>query len=343
MSTLDLSTLSVLNKEDLRQLLHEAATRELSVTSAELTKRTGLKSYKLRSLKYWAERSHLLNQNALTSKGKLVTAKDPYLETTVTDWLIHFYLSLGERTFWKPPEDLAQWNIWTYVVYRFLPNNTAFTSDELLNDCASIFATKAQEKLKKIIRLILQTYSESKAITKCRFLIRNGNRFLTGNSDLSNPHTVGYLLAEIWERDFGSQRSVLADDILDAELGLAYVLGINREQLQQQLKILARQEIIERRSAKPHLPGTQPPTIEDTESNYQIIRCWNHPLELLEEAYSNDAATPNQPLVQALDGILDDDVPDFSQFLEWIPHLNPKQAYTVLEAAVFDPLLYLVG
>ena len=193
-----------------------------------------------------------------------------------------------------------------------------------------------------LIRLILQTYSESKAITKCRFLIQNGNRFSTGNSDLSNPYTVGYLLAEIWGRDFGSRRSVLADDILDAELGLACVLGINREQLQQQLKILARQEIIERRSAKPHLPGTQPPTIEDSESNYQIIRCWNHSLELLEEAYSNGAATPSQPLIQALNGILDD-VPDFSQFLEWISRLNPKQAHTVLEAAVFEPLLYFVG
>jgi len=48
MPALDLSALFVLNKEDLRQLLRDAATENSSFTLAELTKQTGLQSYKLR-------------------------------------------------------------------------------------------------------------------------------------------------------------------------------------------------------------------------------------------------------------------------------------------------------
>jgi ABC-type antimicrobial peptide transport system ATPase subunit len=44
----------------------------------------------------------------------------------------------------------------------------------------------------------------------------------------------------------------------------------------------------------------------------------------LEKAYESDIATPNRPLIQSLGAILDDDddVPDFSQFLEWASRLT---------------------
>jgi hypothetical protein len=62
---------------------------------------------------------------------------------------------------------------------------------------------------------------------------------------LSNSYTLGYLLAKFWERNFRSQSAVLVDQIVDAKMGLTSVLGITREQLRQQLDILATYEIIE--------------------------------------------------------------------------------------------------
>jgi len=341
----DLYGSSILNKEELRQLLGSVATENSLITSAELTNRTELKGNKLRSLKYWAERANLVNRNTLTPEGKLVTTKDPYLETAVTDWLIHFHLSLGDIASQKSYKNLADWNIWTYFVYWFLPEHSKFSFDELLNTCINIFTTEPQEKLKKAIRLMLRTYSEPLALEKCKFLTQNGKSFSIGVSDLSNPYTIGYLLAEIWERDFGSRNSVLVDDVLNAQLGLANVLGISREQLRQQLDLLARYEIIEQRLAKPYLSDIKPPIKEDTESTYQIIRCWSSALELLEEAYNNDVAAPNQPLIQSLEIILNDDdndVPDFSQFLEWVSRLTPKQAYGLI-AFISNPFLSLAS
>lgn len=344
MPTSDLYVLSILNKEELGRLLGSIVTENSPLTSVELTRRTALKGNKLRSLKYWAKRASLVNQGILTPEGKLVAIRDPYLETTVTDWLIHFHLSLGDSTSQKTPENLANWDVWLYFVYSFLPEHPQFSLNELTNTCVDIFTNEPQEKLKKAIRLVLRTYIEPVAIEKCKFLTQNYESFSSGVPNLSNPHTVGYLLAKTWERNFGSRNSVLVDDVLDAQLGLANVLGISREQLQLQLDILARHNIIEQRSAKPHLSGTKSPIREDTESTYQIIRCWDNALELLEEAYNNDIAAPNRPLIQSLESILnDDDVPDFSQFLEWVARLTPRQAYGLITSISFEPLLRLAS
>ena len=169
---------------------------------------------------------------ACPPEGKLVATKDPYLETTVTDWLIHFHLSLGDRS------------LWHYFVYEFLPKHSLFTQEELLDSCIEVFSTESPDQLKKSLRLILKTYTEPQAIAKNKFLMQNKKHYSIRDSDLSNPYAVGYLLAKIWERDFKLQSAMLIDEIVNAEMGLANVLGINREHLRQKLDILAKYGII---------------------------------------------------------------------------------------------------
>jgi Protein of unknown function (DUF4007) len=291
-----------LRKADLRSLLsqmaHPSTASSLSTTALHRTTQ-------------WATAASLIDERGLTPEGRLVATKDPYLETTVTDWLIHFHLSLVERSLWK------------YFVYEFLPDHVSFTQDEFFSCCADIFITESPDKLKKSLRLILRTYIELEAIAKSKFLMQDKKRYLVGEPDLSNSYTIGYLLARVWERDFKSQAAVLIDEIVNAEMGLSNVLGIDEEHLRQQLDNLAKYEIIEQRSAKPHLTGTKTQTEIDTTSSYQVIRGWETAAELLEKAYENDIATPNRPLIQSLASVLDDDdeIPNLSQLLEWVSEL----------------------
>jgi hypothetical protein len=287
-----------LRKDDLRYILTES-----------LPSRSKKPNFAaLRTAKQWAVAANLMNDRGLTNEGRLVTTKDPYLEATVTDWLIHFHLSLTEDSLWK------------YFVHEFLPRHTTFSQDELLNCCIEIFTTESPDRLLKKVRLLLKTYTDSQAISKGKFITKEKKSYSAGNPDLSNHYTTGYLLAKIWERDFHSESAVLVDRIIDPNMGLASVLGIDREQLRHQLDILAKTEIIEQRSIEPHLVGKKPLMKEDDKLSYLVYRCWETPLDLLEKAYENDIATPNRPLIQSLAGILDDgdeNIPDFSQFLEW--------------------------
>ena len=53
--------------------------------------------------------------------------------------------------------------------------------------------------------------------------------------------------------------------------------------------------------------GTQPERRQQEEPSYMVVRCWDDSLELLAKAYEQDPAVPNRPLIQSLEGILDDD------------------------------------
>ncbi len=291
-----------LRKNDLRYLLTEYQPPRSNKPNASA----------LRTAKQWAIAANFMNDRGLTNEGRLVATKDPYLEATVTNWLIHFYLSLGEQSLWK------------YFVYDFLPQHSTFSQNEFLNCCIDVFGTEPAARLLKKVKLLLKTYTDPQSISKGNFLTQNKKLYSTGNPELSNYYITGYLLAKIWERDFPSASSILVDRIIDMELGLASILGIDKDRLRQQLNILAKNEIIEQRSIAPHLVGKKPLLKEDNELSYQVYRCWEMPLDLLAKAYENDIATPNRPLIQSLAGIMADDenVPDFSQFLEWAAKLT---------------------
>jgi hypothetical protein len=132
--------------------------------------------------------------------------KDPYLEATVTDWLIHFHLSSGN------------YSLWQSFVFEFLPEHSEFTQDELLNYFTNIFSSESSDSLRKVTQSILKTYTNSEAIARSQFLTHTQKNYSIGNPDLSNPYTTGYLLAKIWERDFKARSAVLVDDILNEEM-----------------------------------------------------------------------------------------------------------------------------
>ena len=296
-----------LDKADLRSLLLAIAQAPLGTPLVSLTEQTGLTKAAFRNAIEWAQATYLLDERGLTPEGKLVVTKDPYLETTVTDWLMHFHLSLGDRSLWR------------YFVYEFLPEHLTFTQDELLSCCVEAFAIESPEQLKKSVRLLLKTYTEPQAIAKSKFLTHEKKLYLTGHSNLSNVYIIGYFLAKRWQYKFESQLTLLIDQITSTEMGLVSILGINQEHLGQQLDVLANHKIIEQRSTKLHLSNSKSQPKEEGELSYQIYRYWETAAELLEQAYEKDIETPNRPLMQSLANVLDDNdgIPDLSQFLEW--------------------------
>jgi hypothetical protein len=290
--------------------LRKADVRSLLVSITQPTAdNTQLSPPARRNAIAWAKAAHLLDDQGLTAEGQLIATKDPYLETTVTDWVLHFHLSLKDNS------------LWHHIVYEFLPQHSSFTQEDLIDHCIQTFILEPPDKIRKSVKIIQKTYLDSSANAKSKFLVQDKKRYSVGQPDLSNSYTTGYLLAKLWEQHFKSQQAVLVDQIVDPAMGLALILGIQPAQLRQQLDNLAAFDIIEQRSAKPHLTGIVPQVERDTTASYQVIRRWENPVELLEKAYENDIATPNRPLIQSLAGILDDDDGTLSQLFEWASEL----------------------
>ncbi|HEY9809362.1 MAG TPA: DUF4007 family protein [Halomicronema sp.] len=262
-----------LKKEEIRRILQVANEEKgLKDNLENLMQKTGLGNAKVGKIKSWAGRAGLIKDYHLSEEGKIVLSLDSYLENPITDWLMHFYLSFGDKGLKQPPENLAEWGGWPYFVHVFLPQNPQFTIQQFVNNTDAIFEEKA-EVIADRLKYILRTYTEKTALMGCNFIQNfDKNTYQTGPVNLPNAYLLGYFLAKLWERDFQTSTSVLTETILQQKMGLSTILGIETEALKEQLNTLEAYGIIEQRR-------TVPP--------YQIVRRWDDPLTLLEKAYAN--------------------------------------------------------
>jgi hypothetical protein len=269
-----------LKKEDLAKIL-QAAIKEKGLKDSRegLMDETKLGNEKVLRIKSWAVRSGLATKTSLTPEGQLVLERDPYLKSLITDWLMHFYLSFGGKGLQPTPSDPAEWGGWSWFIYRFLPNYFSFTVENLIYEARSFFSDETDARLEKNFRYVLRAYTEEQALASCQVLQAMGGesskgkeKYIAGEAILPNPYLIGYFLAKLWERDYGQTTSIVTDDILHHSMGLTQVLGLEPATLQAQIDKLEIFGLLEQRR-------TVPP--------FQIIRRWDNPLTLLEEAYAH--------------------------------------------------------
>lgn len=259
-----------LKKDEISRIIHAAAEdKGLNDSLPNLMEKTSLGNGKVGRVKSWAVRAGLIKNNRPSLEGEIILRLDPSLESNITDWLMHFYLSFGDRGLQPTPENPADWGVWTYFVYTFLPRYPKFTKEELLYHSASIFEEESKVIADRI-KFILRAYTEFIALAPCKFITQEKDKYVGGNASLPNSYLMGYFLAKLWERDFKSEGSVLTESILNEQMGLAAVLGLKAEALQEQLNALEAYGIIEQRRAVPP---------------FQVIPRWDEPLALLEKAY----------------------------------------------------------
>ena len=114
-----------------------------------LMERTGLGNKKVGPMKSWAVRSGLVSKSKLSLEADKVVANDPYLRSSVTDWFMHFYLSFSDKGLASAPESPEEWGGWTWFVYSFLPEQFAFSTDNLIYEAAQVFEDETNKKLKR--------------------------------------------------------------------------------------------------------------------------------------------------------------------------------------------------
>ena len=267
-----------LKKEEIKRILEAASeTQGLNDTLQNLMVKTGLGNAKVDKIKTWSVRAGLIKDNNLSPEGKIVLKHDPDLQSIITDWLMHFYLSFGNQGLNKIPENPAEWGSWTYFIYTFLPENPTFTKNILGQNIIYIFEEipkrmkNPEKEIPKRMKYILKAYTDQQALANCQFIKEiKSDHYESGHPNLPNSYLIGYFIAQLWQRDFDQETSVLTEDIINQKMGILPVLGIQAESLQQHLNAMEALGIIEQRR---------------TVAPYQIIRRWDNPLTLLEKAY----------------------------------------------------------
>ncbi len=259
-----------LKKEDVRKVLSVASSESGLKDSPEtLQVRTGLGNRKIGPVRSWAARAGLVANKRLSPEGEIVLHHDPYLNSPITDWLMHFHLSFGSEGLAPPPASPADWGGWTWFVYDFAPRHTTFTADQLTQASSAIF-DDSPKLIAKNFKFLLRAYTEPQALKGCQYLTHSGDQYSTQNPDLPNPYLISYLLAKLWQRDYPGQTTQLTETILNQPYGLTPLLGLWPEQIQPHLNNLETCGPIAQLSRDPP---------------FQIIPRWRDPLDLLDQAY----------------------------------------------------------
>jgi len=267
-----------LKKEDVLRIIKAAEEEKgLDDSRDNLVIRTGMGAPKVRALKTWATRSGLVDDIKLTPQGAIVRKHDPYLQSPITDWLMHFYLSFGDHGLAAPPSDAAEWGGWTWFIYTFLPTHPSFSRSTLDNAANQIYETE-KKKAKSIsddLLKVLKAYTDKKdALSQINFLKSSAkDQYTAGEATLPPDELIAYFLAMLCERDFKGLSQINSDLLLQHPYGLAPILGISPDKVQDLLDRLSGKGIIEQYK-------TVPP--------FQVIPRWNEPLDLLEKAYVNN-------------------------------------------------------
>ena len=266
----------ILKKDEIKAILF-AATQDkgLDVSLQELMSRTGLGNQKVKRIRSWAIRCGLISNNQLTPEGSLVIQKDPHLASDVTDWIMHFHLCFGNKGLQQKPKNSSDWGGWTYFVFDYLPRNSHFSEDELVRHLETIFTEDTKKSITTNIKKVLTAYTDVSALAGIQFLEKTGKEhYRAGLVKPPNLETQAYMLAKLWQRDYGDQTTVITHDLISDPMGLPGILGLSEGETKQEvqgiLDKLEVQGILEQNRAVP--PA-------------QVVRRWQDPLEWLEKAY----------------------------------------------------------
>jgi hypothetical protein len=269
-----------LKKEDILRMLKVAEEEKGADDNKQnLMSRTGLGNEKVLRIKAWSIRSGLVDRETgkLTPQGAIARKHDPYLQSPITDWLMHFYLSFSDKGLATPPPEAADWGGWTWFVYSFLPSHQNFSRNTLDNAANQIYETdkKKAKSISDDLLKVLKAYTDKKdALSQINFLKSSTkDQYIAGEATLPPDELIAYFLAMICKRDFKDLSQINSDRILHHPYGLGSLLGISPDKVQDLLDRLSGKGIIEQYK-------TVPP--------FQIIPRWNEPLDLLEKAYVNN-------------------------------------------------------
>lgn len=263
-----------LKKEDIIKILKVASEDSgLSHPKDVLMSKTGLGNEKVLRIKSWAVRSGLVLKNFLSPEGQIIMRYDPYLDSPITDWVMHLHLCChknveGSKTLYPPPTQASDWGGWSYFVFDFLSNHDSFKLENLIDESSKIFK-ETKRLLSKNFRILIRAYVEE--ISGCGFLRSIGNdEYECGRPDLSNPYTLMYILAKVWERDFPNSVEVFLTDMMESRMGIASILGVQNKVLLEELQRIQELGIIE---------------IKKENSRQYLLKKWTNSCSCLEQAY----------------------------------------------------------
>ena len=256
-------------------VVEEAQAEETNASLADLLKeRTTLGSIYIEAMPRYAFGSGLLaglsnKKKSLTSLGKLVRSRDPYLNDLATQCAMHYHLSAPHGpgpTFWNR------------LVSGHLRIGDELRKSEVAEEIADhvVRATGKSQVVKSVqssATAFLGSYAKQDGLGSLG-LVEATSDATDGTYRVKEPESppiwaLGYALAEYWEDTWGGQKTINLAELTEPG-GFASIFLIGSSQLEEMLEELRREGVLD-------LYRNVPP--------YQVARLWPDKEEFMRRLY----------------------------------------------------------
>ena len=217
-------------------------------TQATLARETDLGSVQQEAMPRYAYRAGLLDaKKHLTLFGEFVAQFDSALETSGTQWLLHYHLSAphGHTAFWR------------YLVTTHFLSGNVFTSQELMDSLAEFLSEEtgkvpAPRYLRSAVTIFIGSYLKTEGLYRLHVLEEiEQNTYQVLVPPLPPVWALGYALTDYWKAQYGERLTINLTDITQGDFASIFLLGENR--LTELLMELKREGIIDLyRTSRPY-------------------------------------------------------------------------------------------
>lgn len=209
-----------LSRASLSQLLN--VTHQTGTLKSEFLISTSLGTNYQKAMPRYAYRAGLLDERrCLTLFGNFTAERDPNLEKTSTQWLLHYHLTAphGPTAFWH-----------YLVTHWFVPGNT-FTADQLTDDLAEFLQREKRKvpslrSIRSTITIFTGTYLKRDGLSRLGMLEEvEKNTYHVPRVSQPPIWALGYALADYWQAHYGERLTVNLDDLSGNRFAGLFLLG----------------------------------------------------------------------------------------------------------------------
>lgn len=198
-----------------------------------------------------------------TNAGKIIFENDLRLKSSVTQWVMHYFLCRTEN-------DAL---IWSFFIHEFLPIFTEFDYLTLRDELNRKFFQLTERNNKENQKILLTCYTDGNALSKIGLLESyEKDKYIRGNTSYPNIYLAAYILAEIWESKHADAEVVNPSVLLESG-HLATTLNLNEGDLDNCLDEMSAVGVISQARAAPP---------------FHVKRQWTDKFDLLRRAYKEE-------------------------------------------------------
>lgn len=212
--------------------------RDPNLNERSLMSKIGVGITKAKAYIQWVRMVGLRDnkKRKLTKLAELLLKYDPYLNSLISQWIIHYQLAQNEKA-----------EVWYHLTNTFLPNRTSFSYEEALNSLKIYEIGKnSQKHLKADIRIYLKALTSDDGLGEINFLkILKNSTYIKADPVGIDPLLIAFVIYDQRGKKYPNISTIHINNLLADNANVGKIFILDGEKLNKILDLLRFEAILD--------------------------------------------------------------------------------------------------